>query len=559
MKEKIKEKRELYIVAAMVLLIVLVTGYPYLKNGIGGYDKDLLYHLLRIEGIKDALLQGKFPVRIYENFFDGYGYGSPLFYPDLFFVIPAILRILGFSPSITWKLFALLLTVLASLSTYFSFRYIIRDWKYAVTGTMLLMLSQFYLADLMIRVGISEYLAFIFLPMLVAGIYDFFARDGKKVYLMGIAFAGMLLSHTIMTFVGVMITIVLFVLMFLHPQKRKLFFEKERMGRLIKTAIVTALSVSYYLFPMLEQMKAADYRYSVPWAHVGDYVQPFSVLFNPTGYFDYIACVGIGVPILLLLFCRFFYGKPKNRWADGFYFGGGLLFLMTTSLFPWRMLNNTIFNMIQFPYRLYPYALCFLILGICMILSEQAEKTQAKTIRGLVIVLTIFFGVWQNYNVIQEYTGIYNTDLSEEFIAQNSNCVGKGEWLTVSAEDDVTELTAAGTVLCEGEEIETVRIQGAVEFTAANEGSVEYEVPFIYYKGYRAILTNEAGEMQELAVRESEHGLVEVLNETNCKGNMKVFYQETWVQKSSKWISVLTVIGVVAVQVLKKRKKHEKT
>ena len=119
-----ERKKEICVVIVMLLLIVLVTGFPYLKNGISGYDKDLLYHLLRVEGIKDALLQGKFPVHIYENFFNGYGYGSPLFYPDLFFVIPAILRILGFSPSVTWKLFALLLTTTASLSTYFCFKYI---------------------------------------------------------------------------------------------------------------------------------------------------------------------------------------------------------------------------------------------------------------------------------------------------------------------------------------------------------------------------------------------------------------------------------------------------
>lgn len=354
-----ERKKEICVVIVMLLLIVLVTGFPYLKNGISGYDKDLLYHLLRVEGIKDALLQGKFPVHIYENFFNGYGYGSPLFYPDLFFVIPAILRILGFSPSVTWKLFALLLTTTASLSTYFCFKYIIRDWRYAVTGTTLLMLSQFYLADLMLRVGISEYLAFIFLPMLVAGIYDFFQRDGKKVYLMGIAFAGMLLSHTIMTFIGIVITVVIFIMMFLHPQKRKLFFEKKRMGKLIITAFVTLLGTSYYLFPMLEQMKSADYGYLLPWVHVSEYVQPFSVLFYSTGYFYNVAYVGVGIPLLLLVFCRAIYGRPKNKWADGFYFSGIFLFLMTTTLFPWRLLDNTIFNMLQFPFRLYPYALCF--------------------------------------------------------------------------------------------------------------------------------------------------------------------------------------------------------
>lgn len=542
----------------MILLIVLVTGYPYLKNGVAGYDKDLLYHLLRIEGVKDALLRGQFPVRIYENFFDGYGYGSPLFYPDIFLVIPAGLRILGFSPSITWKAFALLLTTLASLSTYFCFRYIIRDWKYAVTGTMLLMLSQFYLADLMIRVGISEYLAFIFLPMLVAGIYDFFERDGKRVYLIGIAFAGMVLSHTIMTFIGLLVTIVVFAVMLLHPRKRKLFFEKRRMENLIKTAVVTVLSVSYYIFPLLEQMKAADYRYSIPWAHVGEYVQPFSVLFYATGYFDYIACVGIGVPVLLLLSCRFLYGKPKNRWADLFYFGGGLLFVMTTSLFPWRLLDHTIFNMIQFPYRLYPYALCFLILGICLILAEHAKETQAKTIRILVISLTIFFGIWQNYTVLHEYTGGYNTDLSEEFIEKNSNCVGQGEWLPVSVQGKVTDMRAAGTVLLDEERIETIRKQGNVLFTASDDRMAEYEVPLIYYKGYKAILTDEDGQVQNLTVQESEHGLVKVMNKTGCAGEVSVFYQETVIQKSSKWLSILTILGVLAAQIWKKRKHHGK-
>lgn len=561
-KEKLKKivgsKREWYVILAMVALIVVVTAYPYLRNGVNGYDKDLLYHLLRIDGVKDALLQGKFPVRIYENFFNGYGYGSPLFYPDLFLLIPAVLRILGFSASVTWKLFAILLTVLASLSTYFCFRYIIRDWRYAATGTILLMLSQFYLADLMIRVGISEYLAFIFLPMLVAGIYDFFERDGKKAYLIGIAFTGMVLTHTIMTFIGVLITTVIFFLMFLLPRKRKLLFEKERMARLLKTAVVTLLLASYYLFPMLEQMHAADYKYTVPWAHVGEYVQPFSVLFYSTGDFDYIACVGIGIPLLLLLSCRLIYGSPKNKWADGFYFGGIFLFLMTTSLFPWRLFDNTILNMIQFTYRFYPYALCFLILGICMILSEHAGHPQARTIRVAAVLLAVFFGFWQNYTVFREYHWTYSTDLSDEFISWNSNCVGQGEWLPVSLDDDVAELKAAGTVSCESEEIESVRSQGTVEFATTSKSNVEYEVPLIYYKGYRAILTDNTGATQELDVRESAHGLVEVLDEKGLDGNVNVCYQETAIQKISKWISILTVLGVSIVQVAKRKRKYKK-
>ena len=66
-------------VALMIITIAAVTGFPYLQKGVCGYFPDLMYHMLRIEAVKDALLEGVFPVRIYERFFNGYGYGSPLF------------------------------------------------------------------------------------------------------------------------------------------------------------------------------------------------------------------------------------------------------------------------------------------------------------------------------------------------------------------------------------------------------------------------------------------------------------------------------------------------
>ena len=545
-----RRKKEMLWVAVMFIGILVIAGFPYLKEGITGYEPDLMYHLLRIEGIRDAILEGQYPARIYHNFFDGYGYGSPLFYPDIFFVVPAIFRIMGLSPVMTWKLFALLVTLIMSCTTYFSCRYICQNWKFALCGTTLLVLSQFYQADLHNRVGISEYLAFIFIPLLAAGLYDFFAKEGKKVYLMGIAFTGMVLSHTIMTFIGLLITVAVFVLMLFVPGQRNYIRCGAKMKRLVITALVTILLAAYYLLPMAEQMLSAEFRYSTPWAHVGDYTQPLFSFFQLTGYFDYRAYVGVGIPVIMLACCRFFFERPKNIWADLFYFGGGLLFLLTTSLFPWHLLNNTIFNMIQFPYRFYPYALCFLIFGMMMIFAEHYGQDVRFPVAEVILLLALAFGGWQN---ITAYTGLYNTGLTEEYIAENDNCVGWAEWLPASVEVSEEKMNFEGRVVFEGGDMGFERQADSVSLTVEDGDRRTYKAPYIYYKGYQAWIDTEDGR-EELPVTESEDGFVEVENISGKAGTITVTYISTPVQRISLLVSLLTLLGVIFTGIYHKRR-----
>ena len=241
-KEKSKEWILIFI---MAVTIAVVTGFPYLNRGITGHLGDMLYHMQRIESVKAALLSGQYPARVNPSFFYGYGYGSSLFYPDVFLLVPALLRILGISPLVTWKLFVVMIAFVGSVMTYFSLHSICRSRIYA-----------------------------------------------RKTYLIGIAFVGMLLSHTIMTVVGLVFTVLVFLSMLAFRSKRKVFLDKARMRRLIVTAVLSVLAVSYYIFPMLEQIMNDRFWFQEPWANIGDFTQPVSAFFQPTGYFEYIAYVG---------------------------------------------------------------------------------------------------------------------------------------------------------------------------------------------------------------------------------------------------------------------------
>ena len=542
-------------VAHMIITIAAVTGFPYLQKGLCGYFPDLMYHMLRIEAVKDALLEGVFPVRIYERFFNGYGYGSPLFYPDIFLIFPALLRILSVPPLAVWKIFALCLTAGTSLTSYFSIKYICRDREFSIAAAFMLMLSQFYLADLCHRVGLSEYLAFIFIPVLIAGIYDFFVYGGRKTWLMGIGFAGLLLSHTIMTFIGVILTVLIFVRMLFVRRENLFLLDMERMRRLFVTAGAVILCTAYFTSPMLEQMISGTFQYMTPWAKVGDYVQPFSTFFRVTGYFSHIAYVGIGIPILILLIVCLFLKKPKNKWTAAFFVGGCGMFLLTTPLFPWEKLNDTILNMIQFPYRFYPYALFFLIVGITMILVKNFPTgvKGRKAVLVFVIAGSVLGGIVQNATIISSEE---SKQIDAAYLEENTGYVGAGEWLPQGLDPDVTGLTAGKTVKADEELTnQKLRHEGKYYYFTTEDDAHTYILPLMYYKGYEAWLSCGDGSSVRLMLDKSDNSLVRVHNTEGKEGEVRIEYDGTALQKISSIISLVALLGILLYIVISHIKK----
>ena len=103
------------------------------------------------------------------------------------------------------------------------------------------------------------------------------------------------------------------------------------------------------------------------------------------------------------------------------------MFLLTTPLFPWEKLNDTILNMIQFPYRFYPYALFFLIVGITMILVKNFPTgvKGRKAVLVFVIAGSVLGGIVQNATIISSEE---SKQIDAAYLEENTGYVGAGEW-----------------------------------------------------------------------------------------------------------------------------------
>ena len=539
------------VLVAGILMACLPLRYESLQ---GNYFPDLGYHLIRIEGVKEAILAGEFPARIYNFALNGWGYGGSMFYQDYLLYIPALLCVLGVDISTAYKMMILFSTIAMTCTTYFCTKYISKSRYAASLITIATILSQYYLADIYNRAGVSEYFAFIFVPILIAGVYDTLGEECKHPEWIGIGLFGLLLTHSITFALGVVLLVSCFVL-----NIRKFFTHPDYVVRLAKVAIVTILASAFIYVPLLEQMFSGEFHFHHPWANVEELTQPVETWFRTTGYFNTIAYVGIGVPILFCLCLRVCKRRTKNKWTDRFIVFGVILIFITSKYFPWKIVGNTVLGFIQFSYRLYSYAIPILTIGVGMLYSELFEdrKWGGKLAYIFLGGMIAFCGFWQLEN-----TTCYDEELVVEDgyfeEAENTFYIGAEEWLPANIKGKHLKKKERVVIAESGQSVDYVDGYNEVSFQTV-EGINSYEIPLLYYKGYEAWIQDGEGATYELEVvtDDNHRGDMIVLNPENHFGVLTVKYVGTSAQKVSLLISLVTLHGWIGYGIMHKEKKEK--
>lgn len=561
--EKKQDKiRTVLFLAFLLLSLPLFVNYLLFFQG-----HDMIFHLMRIEGIKDGLLCGQFPVRNYPNFYDGYGHAVPIFYPDLFLYFPATLRMLGFSVMEAYKAFILCLNALTIVISYKCFKIMFRDAWIGMMGCVLYSLSAYRLIDLYLRAAIGEAIAMTFLPAAMLGIYLLViggADDSKKKawMLTAFSFSAILEAH-ILSFYMTIIFTGIFCLLFL----KKIIVEGRWKG-LLKAAALAIVLCSGFIVPFLDLSSGLNVsRMSIGslQAH-GSYVAQVLMAFPEVSGQSYWVGwgipgnmpVNIGLPLTLggVLFFVFFKDKEGEEASKvrkiGYVavgFGAAALF-MTTYVFPWdhiRKISDVVEKVvavIQFPWRFLAPATVFLTVASCATMyfavgkDENRRKVYLVAMGTVCIICSTYFmgSLLKNAVTYRVYDGLAIDAYSS---------YGGDEYLPEGTDRDLIPLTK--TTLDQGEYLEVRNYEKSgteiifeVRNASSDDGAIQ--LPLIYFKGYAAF-----GESRErLPISMDEHGYVVVEIPAYYQGRVLVKYSGTWYWRIFDIASVLA-FGIIMI------------
>lgn len=545
-KNYIKDRKNFLFVFGIILFVLCL---PLMQDRISIAD-DYLFHFSRIQSITDSLKNGIFPVKVHTNMANSCGYGTGLFYPNLFLYIPAIINLFISNIALSYKIFTLIMLITMISLSYISIKTVTKDSKTALLGTILIMFSKGLMHNLYDRTALGELLGFVFITPIICGLYNYVHDDFNKPYLLAIGFLGVANSHLITT----LICIIFAVLYFLINIKSSIKNPKKFLKLLLTAIIVILISTSFWL-PMLEQLVVQKFKLSEPWTSIKDEEFYPLDLFG-TGKYSIGLLITVCVPLLI-------YGLLDNKVDEKI---KSLIILTIFFMFlilcgPFWTLTNNFSNIIQFKWRLIGIITIVSSISISILLRHYSEALNIKpeyiiiTIMCIAMALTI-----TNMNDVLKNHNAYTGEYIETVIYSIPESIGGGqEYLPIELDYDKLQLNSYISFLDNDQQIPVSK--DGIRTTAYIEKGYKatfVEVPCIYYLGYVSNITSPEGTVTPLAVEKSENGLVKVIVPDNLYGTINVWYDGTQLQEISYFISLATSIVVCVAFGIYKYKKYKK-
>lgn len=480
------------VILGVALLATTPMMQTYLYNG-----DDLCYHLARLEGLKDGILDGQIPVNILPEGLQGNGYLNAM-YPYLFLYIGAFLRICRVSIGLSYKMLIFLSNLGAAVCTYIAVKSMCKSRRSVMLAVVLYTLMPYRFTNIFSRGDLGETLALVFWPFVIAGLYHIIMGDRKKWYYLVIGFSGILQSHILSTaFVAAIcvITAAVYCVRIVH---------EKRYVEIGKAAGMFLLLNMWYLVPFVyyyfrDNLSTGALKWS---GYFEQSINPSNLtesisLYNKQ-YFSLglalLGCAGIGI---IWLLCE--KNTPKTD-EDGFLVYllvlGCLMTYMTTGYFPSRTLlanvqYKSIVTMIQFPWRfLGPACACFLFVGAVGLAKSNILKSYRDVIFALLVGLNLL--VILSVPTDNSHMPYVNADAvvskgHESKLAANIGLFYPYEWRLEDVLDDnltssVVTSDARSVLIRDYQKKGT---KAAAVYSAASAGNY-VEIPIQNYLGYRA-------------------------------------------------------------------------
>ena len=561
-----KRKWRIFFVLAAVTLLACA---PLLTDGGGLRGDDSTFHLSRIEGIAQGLREGQFPVRIYSQAKDGYGYAPSLFYGELLLYFPAALRLLGVSVQGAYHAYAVVIMALTAGLAFASLRQIFREDRIALLGAALYTLAPYHLHNVYVRMAVGEYTAQAFLPLIPAALCLLYGaepptKDQRRTAWVELTFAFTMLlqSHMLSLELAALVCAVVC----LCGLRRT--FTKPVFGVWAAAVVAVLLLNLWFLLPFAGEMLTGGYIIQ----QNSSLADAFDIQRGALHAADLLAVdgksLGLGLEFFVgaaaFLWCAWLSDRRMDlrekrigSWALAI---GLAACFMSTPLFPWGDLKalpvaGNLLLKTQFAWRFLTVATPAMLLVGCCTLSCLRGRRAGALLAGVTICLSLV-GTLQFYRsylptMQTEYLGssgelIYAKEYSNETWAFDSLYLPTG----VHQREDIDGI-AEGAEPVTTVEVSSITQENGVTTLECAEmtGQLQHaELPLVYYPGYTVI-------EGEGTIFRTANDLVGVAVPANYSGTIRVAFREP-----KRWLAadLVSLAAALALLVLPRYKKRHK-
>ena len=523
-----RKKYSLTLYHAFLLLLFSFFSFvtiPYLAmvdNGLYG-SVDILFHLSRVEGVRDALIERQFPAVIYPYWANEYGVIGTI-YPNFFLYFPAALRLLGDSPEGMYKHMTYIINFFMLTSVYWSAIYISKSRKTALIAVFLFGYSACHLN----AVGVENYtlgtgIAYIFVFLVLAGIYSLFVDEKPKWPLLVIGMSGTINSHILSAVFSTLLIAVVCI-----AEHKKLFGEERRILPLLKAVGVSLLINAGTIYMFLDGLFSNKLNtQNLEWEVFTTDTLSFGDLFSTA--FGISAVISFILVLLYLLYPD--QNGPGYRLVKIIWILDLVLFSFATKLYPWEKMVEMpvitdIIHYVQYPQRLNYIITPTMAICVAYALFHGRKFASHHLKSSIVIFMFILLAFHKYHDSIEIYSDpvkmpltITDKILGEVYATPaHADYLPKGvtrEWYStpfpILSDDSraaITFYTKQGT-------------RFHADYICREEGQY-IDVPTFYYKGYHCVDTRG----EELPIKISEQGKIRVpLNASSSPESIDVYYE----------------------------------
>lgn len=553
-----------YLKHIAILILFLAMSYIYiafvLHNGIVYAGSDRMFHIERLEEAYQTLKSGHIVSLISTFSFLRIGQAINIFYPWINLIPYAIIRLIVVKPVTAYYLFMMLEQFLGLVIAYFCILKLTKNIKSSVIFAIIYRFSAYMMINDFARADIGEAWATIFIPIVFLGSYMIFTNDKQKGFqgsvLLALGLICITYCHILTAIITIGILSVVYILL--------VYFQKKRLYKFICLLVsvgIYILGSLVIIYPMLDTM--LNTKILMPnLEYLGSYNITLDKLLTKSLENSLDSNIPhVGWIIVLIILIGLFFFEQSDRCQRFIYILGITIVCMATVIFPWSLLSKTPLRVIQFPWRILPF-------GILLIVFYLISQNKFKSLRwyysilvGVLVLITVisteanfvsfqnktmnvnmdYVNPWRNLLKNKDYNKILSTNYNYLSTAAYTDYIPKN---SESVKDDIFH----HVVLINGEkkEINYTHIKSLYQ-------GIQYNIKlkdkystiilpfFIYNKDDYNVYINGKKIKEFLA----KDGRIVINCSNSGKVGIRVKYNTPWSYIIVRFISAITVIGIV--------------